>query len=133
MTASCRFQLTAVARPCGWLRTHPIRPTFGRDSILVCWRELTRIAELFRHQQGRAIPRSAIAAIAAQLDPLKRVRANGGARDILREEGVVILWGQNDRALIAELGLKPLLSDEFVSFSPQTEPEVEMLKRAGHL
>ena len=92
-----------------------------------------RVAELFRHQQGRAIPRSAIAAIAAQLDPLKRVRANGGARDILREEGVVILWGQNDRALIAELGLKPLLSDEFVSFSPQTEPEVEMLKRAGHL
>lgn len=91
-----------------------------------------RVAELFRNLQGRAIPRSAIAAIAAQLDPLKRVRANGGARDILRREGVVILWGQNDRALIAELGLPPLLSDEFVSFTPRTKVEVEKLKLAGH-
>ncbi len=92
-----------------------------------------RVAELFRNLQGKPIPRTAIAAIAAQLDPLKRVRANGGARDILRPEGIAILWGQNDRALIGALGLPRLLSDQFVSFAPRTASEAEKLRAAGHL
>lgn len=92
-----------------------------------------RVAELFRNQQQIPIPRSAIAAIAAQLDPLKRVRANGGARDILRDEDIVILWGSKDRALIAALGLSPILSDEFVSFTPTNEDERMLLRRAYYL
>jgi len=92
-----------------------------------------RIAELFRNLQRTPVPRSAIAAIAAQLDPLKRVRANGGARDILRPEGIAILWGSNDRALIRALGLTPILSDEFVSMSPSSEIELELLRAGGHL
>ncbi len=92
-----------------------------------------RVAELFRHLQGVPIPRSAIAAIAAQLDPLKRVRANGGARDILRPEGIAILWGSKDRALIAALDLPGILSDEFISFTPSTASQAAMLQAAGHL
>lgn len=92
-----------------------------------------RVAELFRHLQGAPIPRSAIAAIAAQLDPLKRVRANGGARDILRPEGIAILWGSKDRALIAALDLPGILSDEFISFTPSTASQAAMLQAAGHL
>jgi len=92
-----------------------------------------RIAELFRNLQNTPIPRSAIAAIAAQLDPLKRVRANGGARDILRIEGVAILWGSYDRSLIADLGLPPILSDEFVSLTPVDDRARGLLRVAGHL
>lgn len=92
-----------------------------------------RVAELFRNLQNTPIPRSAIAAIAAQLDPLKRVRANGGARDILRPEGIAILWGRYDRSTIAAVGLPALLSDEFVSFSPPDSRTRELLRRSGHL
>lgn len=92
-----------------------------------------RVAELFRNLQNTPIPRSAIAAIAAQLDPLKRVRANGGARDILRPEGIAILWGRYDRSVIDAIGLPALLSDEFVSFSPPDSRTRELLRLSGHL
>jgi hypothetical protein len=92
-----------------------------------------RVAELFRNLQNTPIPRSAIAAIAAQLDPLKRVRANGGARDILRPEEIAILWGSYDRALISALGLAPILSDEFLSLTPADDHQRALLSAAGHL
>lgn len=92
-----------------------------------------RVAELFRNLQRVPIPRTAIPAIAAQLDPLKRIRKNGGARDFLRPEGIAILWGTKDRTLIAQLSLPPILSDEFISFAPITEREFALLRAAGHL
>jgi len=92
-----------------------------------------RVAELFENIQKTPIPRSAIPAIAPQLDPLKRVRANGGARDILRPRGIAILWGQKDRATIAELSLGPVLSDEFISIRPDSQRDLEILRREGHL
>jgi hypothetical protein len=92
-----------------------------------------RLAELFRQLQRTPIPRSAIPAVASQLDSLKRLRANGGARDILRPENIALLWGQNDRALITALGLGSLLSDEFISLRPTTEEEFILLRQAGYL
>lgn len=92
-----------------------------------------RVAELFRNVQCTPIPRSAIPAIAPQLDPLKRVRANGGARDILRPEGIAILWGKKDRETIAQLDLGPVLSDEFISVQPNTEAHRDILREADHL
>jgi hypothetical protein len=92
-----------------------------------------RVAELFRNVQLTPIPRSAIPAIAPQLDPLKRVRANGGARDILRPEGIAILWGKKDRGTIAQLGLGPVLSDEFISVRPNSQADLNLLRAAGHL
>lgn len=92
-----------------------------------------RVAELFRNVQFTPIPRSAIPAIAPQLDPLKRVRANGGARDILRPEGIAILWGKKDRDTIAQLGLGPVLSDEFISVRPNSQADLDILRAAGHL
>lgn len=92
-----------------------------------------RVAELFRQLQRTPVPRSAISAIASQLDPLKRVRANGGARDILRPEGIAVLWGQNDRELIGALGLGSILSDEFISVRPANEAEAAILRQAGYL
>ena len=92
-----------------------------------------RVAELFRKVLHTPIPRSAIPAIAPQLDPLKRVRANGGARDILRPEGIAILWGRKDRSTISELNIGPVLSDEFISIRPDNERDLDILRREGHL
>jgi hypothetical protein len=54
-----------------------------------------RIAQLFKQSAatGEVITRDQIVAAAgSQLDPLKRVRRNGGARDILDREGIEVIW-----------------------------------------
>jgi hypothetical protein len=53
-----------------------------------------RVAALFRSRLHRPITRAEIVAAAGpgQKDPLKRVRANGGARDILRAQGLEPVW-----------------------------------------
>lgn len=55
----------------------------------------TRLANLFRNFQGEVITRRLVECIARQKDYMKRVRGNGGARDILALEGLLILWGGN--------------------------------------
>lgn len=76
-----------------------------------------RVNELFRRAAGRLVSRAAIETVAQQLDPMKRVRANGGARQHLAPEGLVILGGDYiwQREAAAALGL-PVPSDgQFVS------------------
>jgi hypothetical protein len=54
-----------------------------------------RVADLFRHSAatGEIVTREQIVqAAGSQLDPLKRVRRNGGARDLLEGEGIEIAW-----------------------------------------
>jgi hypothetical protein len=75
-----------------------------------------RLAALFREVQGRPISRLIVQALAQQDDYMKRIRKNGGARDVLSREGIAILWGQKDRELIRQLGLPPCAKDEFISF-----------------
>ena len=66
-----------------------------------------RLNEMFRLKQGELIERQTIATVAqAKDDPMKRVRANGGARSQLSNEGIVILGHQNDHPRICSvLGL----------------------------
>jgi len=52
-----------------------------------------RIAELMRRAEGQLVNRSSIEAAAQQKDSMKRVRANGGAADILASEGFLLLGG----------------------------------------
>ena len=65
-----------------------------------------RIRRLCRLVQRRIIRREIVATVAQQVDYMKRLRGNGGARSDLRAEGIIIL-GQYDRhQLIAKaLGL----------------------------
>lgn len=60
-----------------------------------------RIAELFRVAQGMIVRRAVVATVAQQEDYMKRVRANGGARSILRKEGIIILGQYEAHAEIA--------------------------------
>ncbi|MFO0504414.1 MAG: NaeI family type II restriction endonuclease [Acidobacteriota bacterium] len=80
-----------------------------------------RLATLFRLVQRTPIPRSVVESVAQQKDPLKRLRRNGGARDILSKEGITLLWGRNHRDVIRRLGLPPCGSDEFISLKPSVE------------
>jgi hypothetical protein len=76
-----------------------------------------RVNELFRRAQRRLVSRAAVLTVVTRPgDPMKRVRYNGGARDQLRPEGIVIFGGYaSHRAGAQALGLPPAGDGEFVS------------------
>ena len=61
------------------------------DQILGCSKHgARRVDMLFRLAQRRVISRTVVATVAQQDDYMRRVRGNGGSRDRLRREGIVI-------------------------------------------
>lgn len=86
-----------------------------REKIVAPRGGTTRVAMLFRLHQRQPISRKLVVALAQQDDPMKRLRKNGGARDKLEQERIVILSGKTKKALIAKLGLPFCRPDEFVS------------------
>lgn len=90
-----------------------------------------RLRRLFKHVQGRPISREVIRSVARQKDYMKRLRKNGGARDPLAKEGVVILGGAYGAELIGEFGLPTCGADEFISFAPSDPKHLDRLRREG--
>lgn len=75
-----------------------------------------RVNELFRSVQRRLIRRAEVLTVAQQLDPMKRVRGNGGARQHLAAEGIVILGHMGKEPDTAErLGFPRPRSGEFIA------------------
>ncbi len=76
-----------------------------------------RINELFRLAQRRRIGRNTVATVAQQDDFMKRVRANGGARSALAEEGIIIVGGdyESHRRVANQLGIEVPMPGEFIS------------------
>jgi hypothetical protein len=92
-----------------------------------------RVAALFEDRQEEPISRQEIADLAdEQLDPMKRVRRNGGARDYLDPKGIALLWGVRDRELIAQLKLGPVGPQEFISYTPKSQSELDLLRSKRH-
>ncbi|MEO6716191.1 MAG: NaeI family type II restriction endonuclease [Novosphingobium sp.] len=91
-----------------------------------------RLATLFETCLETPVSRVLIASIAAQDDFMKRIRRNGGARDILAPKWIAILYSETDRELMLSLGLS-FGTREFVSFRPRNDAEVELLRQAGHI
>jgi hypothetical protein len=60
---------------------------------------------------------------------MKRLRKNGGARDLLAREGIAVLSGKYDHQIIKELKLPQLSSDEFLSIKAENPEELEILKK----
>lgn len=110
-----------------------VTPAATRKAIFAAGSPKRSLAVLFESVQGVPIPRTVVTAIAQQDDPLKRVRRNGGARDILAPRGIAILWGKNDRALIAQLTLPFCTDQEFVSHTPRNAAEAALLRHNGHI
>lgn len=122
------------------LYRHPYPPNFWevlpvdeRHAILAAGAGTARIARLFEKVQRTPISRLQVQALAQQHDYMKRIRRNGGARDILAPKGIALLWGQRDRALIEILNLGPVTADEFISMRPLSAEEAELLRSAGHI
>ena len=89
-----------------------------------------RLIRLFRALPGRVIHRDIVQGVARQLDYMKRLRKNGGARDTLAREGIAILSGKYDAAVIARLHLGPVGPEEFVGYKATDETRA-FLQAAG--
>jgi len=118
----------------------PYPPNFWRNLRLETVGEIfeghtgmERVRRLFRLVQDVPISRKAVADAAQQLDPMKRVRKNGGARDQLWSEGIALLSGKYHSQLIGKLGLPACGPAEFISHKVANEKErrlVAPLRRA---
>ncbi|MEU9706026.1 NaeI family type II restriction endonuclease [Streptomyces sp. NPDC047981] len=75
-----------------------------------------KVNELFRRVQKRRIGRTVVRTLAQQKDYMKRIRGDGGARDKLRDEGILICGDYpNHKKVAAALGLPLPLEGESVS------------------
>lgn len=91
-----------------------------------------RLAALFEQCLETPVSRVLIAGIAAQDDFMKRIRRNGGARDILAPRQIAILYSETDRDIMRQLGLT-FGSREFISFRPTRADHIALLKAAKHI
>ncbi len=76
-----------------------------------------RVAQFWRENLGRIVHRDVMQSLLHdQNDYMKRLRANGGAQDILVREGIDILIGtyRIDKELAVEVGIPELGTDEIV-------------------
>lgn len=105
-----------------------------RGEILKPKGGMQRLAILFEKYPGVCISRVQIAAIASQDDYMKRLRRNGGARDVLAPKDIAILYSERkeDRRAIAALGLT-VGYREFISHHARTDHDKRVLRDAGHL
>jgi hypothetical protein len=62
---------------------------------------------------------------------MKRLRGNQGARDILRTQGIALLSGFYDTALLAELGIVGVAADEMISVNGLTPEQDALLRLKG--
>lgn len=115
------FGLTQIL----WLlRDEPVEPNFWRtlssdlvDQIFSAPTGNDKLVALFRGVMDRPIARRIVEEAAAQKDFMRRIRADGGrgSRNRLAAEGILLLSGTYDAALIAALGLPPCGPSDFIS------------------
>ena len=87
-----------------------------------------RAAEFFRENLGKVVHRSIVQGLLFdQKDYMKRIRGNGGARDILAREDIAILSGAYRRDPIAALGLPVLAARMSSSHLYSVRLSVEIL------
>lgn len=130
----------AGTRNIWWLvLDYPYTPNFWtlidtvlRQRIMAPRGGTERLAILFENCLEIPVSRVLIASIAAQDDFMKRIRRNGGARDLLSPKGIAILYSENDRDLMLRLGIS-FGTREFVSYRPRNDAEATLLRGAGHI
>lgn len=103
-----------------------------RLRIMASGKGTKRLATLFENCIGMPVSRVQVSAIAAQDDFMKRIRRNGGARDLLAPKGIAILYSETDRDLMLRLGLT-VGYREFVSFRSSSQEQNGWLRAAGHI
>lgn len=75
-----------------------------------------RAATFFRENIGLVVHRTIVEALLHdQRDYMKRLRGNGGARDLLKAEGIDLLSGAYDKQKVARANLGTISREEFVA------------------
>ncbi|WP_417712786.1 NaeI family type II restriction endonuclease [Pseudophaeobacter arcticus] len=92
-----------------------------------------RMASLFRLIQNSPIARDVVEAVAQQKDFMRRIRADKGrgTRDMLEQEGILLLSGQYDSQLIKALELPHCTGSEFISCTPLLAQQRRLAEQAG--
>jgi hypothetical protein len=109
------------------------------DINLARFRELRRIeggsvraAMFFSENLRKPIHRSVIETLLFdQLDPMKRLRGNRGAKDYLRPKEIWLLSGAYFNSVLARLGLPLIGNDEFIAVDARSENERAILSSTG--
>lgn len=91
-----------------------------------------RLRRLFTHVQKKPIPRNIVESVARQKDYMKRARKNGGARDSLAINGIALLSGTFDKALIKILGLPACARTDLISIKADSLKVAQLLEQYGH-
>jgi hypothetical protein len=104
-----------------------------RDALMRAGRGTARLTKLFETIQRRPISRNQVQDLAQQHDYMKRLRANGGARDRLRPKKIALLSGAFHQMAIKHFNLGPLTADEFISVSPRNAAEEAYLRAHGFI
>ncbi|WP_426046185.1 NaeI family type II restriction endonuclease [Brevundimonas sp. TWP3-1-2b1] len=115
-------------------------PNRWREIDMARFRELRNIrggsrraAIFFTENQRKIVHRKVIQALLHdQDDPMKRLRGNKGARDLLAPTGVALLSGTRDGPLLRTFGYN-LTGQEFMAVSPEDAGEAQLLRAANKI
>jgi hypothetical protein len=106
-----------------------VAPKF-RNELMRMVSANARVVAFFKQYMETPISRHVLEGlIAPQLDPMKRLRKNGGARDQLCREGIALLSGTYNAKIIAAMGLPFCKADQWISFAPRTDKQRELLRQ----
>lgn len=137
--AKTSFSAAGIGNIWWMLHDFPYTPNFWtlissqvRNEIMRHRGGTARLASLFEQCIGIPVSRVLIAGIAAQDDFMKRIRRNGGARDVLAPKQIAILYSETDRDLMRRLGLT-FGTREFISYRPSNAEEAALLRAAKHI
>lgn len=75
-----------------------------------------RVSQFFRENLDHPVHREIIQSLLHdQRDYMKRLRGNGGARDVLKDEGIALLSGAYHNKIIQGFGLAPIRPDQHIA------------------
>lgn len=93
-----------------------------------------RAALYFTENLRRPTHRSVLEALLFdQVDYMKRVRGNGGAKDVLKQNKIALLSGNYFNPILRKMGLPAIGNDEHIAIDVQTAEEERILIEAGEL
>jgi hypothetical protein len=90
-----------------------------------------RAVAFFSENLRRPVHRTVIQSLLLQHDYMKRLRANGGARDVLQRRGIALLSGIYDSGLIRGLHLPAIDREEMIAIAPKDKNEEALMRNKG--